>query len=93
MTTPLEKAQAAMRAKREAGEQIVRLSPREKAERNPKSLRFAANAKCFDCVGGDNADGGFRRCIRECPSVMCPLHNLRPYQRNESDDDDGPEAA
>jgi hypothetical protein len=87
MSTALEKAHAVMRAKREAGEEIVRLSPREKAERNPSSLRLAINARCYDCVGSENADGGYRRCIRECPAVRCSLHPVRPHQRSEPDEE------
>lgn len=82
--TPLQKAHAARAAKIAAGEPIERLNPAEKAQRNPTSLRLAINAKCFDCVGGENADGGFRRCIRECPSsARCSLHALRPYQHSD----------
>lgn len=81
MTPALEAARAARLLKLAAGETIERLNPAEKARRNPNSLRLAINAKCFDCVGGANADAGFRRCIRECPSTKCALHTVRPFQR------------
>lgn len=51
MSTPLEKAHAAMKAKREAGE-LERLDPIEKSHRNPKSLRLAINGKCWDGTCG-----------------------------------------
>lgn len=70
---------------REAGEKIERLDPIEKAARNPKSLRLAINAKCWDCVGGP-ADPAPRRRIGECAQTRCSLHPVRPYQRDEADD-------
>jgi hypothetical protein len=81
--TPLQRAHAAMAARRAAGEKIVQLTPAEKAAANPTSRSLAINAKCFDCVGGEHADGGYRRCIRECPSTRCALYQLRPYQRDD----------
>lgn len=78
----IEAAQAAMRARREAGETVERLDPLEKARRNPNSLRMAVNAKCWDCVGGD-ADVGVRKRIGECSVARCPLHPVRPYQRGD----------
>jgi hypothetical protein len=56
-----------------------RLDPLEKARRNPKSLRLAVNAKCFDCEGG-NADPNVQRRIGTCSIAACPLHPVRPYQ-------------
>ena len=88
MNEALQKAQAAMKAKREAGESVERLDPLEKAKAKPTSLRLATNAKCFDCVGGKNADNGYRRAIRECCAISCPLHTVRPYQRDESEDEE-----
>jgi hypothetical protein len=88
MATPLEKAQAAMAAKRAAGIEIERLNPAEKAAKSPASRSLAIAAKCFDCVGGENADGGFRRCIRECPSTKCALYQLRPYKRDDAQEVD-----
>ena len=78
--TPLQKAQAAMAAKRAAGEEIERLNPAEKARAEPKSRSAAMAAKCFDCVGGCNADHGYRRAIRECPAPQCALYAFRPYR-------------
>lgn len=88
--TPLQKAQAAIAAKRAAGIEIERLNPMEKAAKNPTSLRLAINAKCFDCVGGSNADGGFRGSIRTCPSTRCSLHSVRPYQQRDDAQESAP---
>ena len=69
----IEKAQQALREKRESGENIV-FDPIKKAKDNPKSMRYAINAKCWDCCCGQ------RKEIRLCPSVDCSLHNFRPYK-------------
>ncbi|GEK48942.1 hypothetical protein PRZ61_10600 [Halomonas pacifica] len=80
----LEKARLAMAEKRAAGE-VVRLDPIEKARQNPKSLRLAITAKCWECMGGGE-ESGARRMIRECTSAGCPLHAQRPYQNSENGD-------
>jgi hypothetical protein len=85
MNSGLEKARAAREAMKASGQQVERKTPLEKHLANPSSLRLAANAKCFDCVGGKNADNGFVRAIRECGCSACPLYTVRPYQRSESD--------
>ncbi len=50
------------------------LDPIEKAKQNPRSLRFAVNAKCYDCCGFQKVE------VKFCTAVDCPLHNLRPWQ-------------
>jgi hypothetical protein len=84
--TPLERAHAAMRARREAGEVIARRDPLEKAAAKPTSLRLAITAKCFDCQGRD-CDPGWRDRIRTCSVAKCPLHPVRPYQRSDTEDE------
>jgi hypothetical protein len=84
--TPLEKAHAAMRARREAGEVITRRTPLEKAAAKPTSLRLAIDGKCFDCVGQD-CDPGWRERIRTCSVSKCPLHPVRPYQRGDAEEE------
>jgi hypothetical protein len=80
--TPLEKARVTAAALRELGIAPERLDPIAKAEANPKSLRAAVNAKCWDCIGA-GADPNPRRLIRECSAgKTCPLWNMRPYQRS-----------
>jgi len=81
MSTPIEKAQEAMRLRRESGEVITKLSPIEKANKNPKSLRMAINGKCWDCSGGQRLE------IRECTVHTCTLYPVRPYQEKDSEDD------
>lgn len=76
----LELAHEAMRRRREAGEVIERLSPIEKARKNPTSLRLAVNGKCWDCIGGDSEDPNPRARIRDCGVTHCPLYSVRPFQ-------------
>lgn len=52
--------------------------------RNPRSLRAAINAKCWDCIGA-GADPAPRRLIRECGCTTCPLYAVRPYQHQTSE--------
>ncbi len=51
-----------------------RLTPIEKANRNPKSLRLAINGKCYDCTCGQRLE------IKHCVMDDCTLYPLRPYQ-------------
>ena len=52
------------------------LDPIEKAKQNPKSLRFAISAKCYDCSGFTKAD------VRNCDMPYCELFKVRPYQND-----------
>lgn len=54
--------------------------PFKKLEKKPNSLRYAITAKCWDCVGR-GCDPNPRATIRECPSVGCPLHAVRPWRK------------
>ena len=54
------------------------LDPIEKAKQNPKSLRSAINAKCFDCCCFHKPE------VKYCTAVNCPLYILRPWQPRES---------
>jgi hypothetical protein len=55
------------------------LNPIEKTKLDPKSLRKAINAKCYECMGcGD--DAGWRKAIADCTGYSCPLYHQRPYQ-------------
>ena len=76
----LAKAHARLAEMEANGEKRAVLDPITKAKANPKSYTLAIAAKCYDCVGGPVADGGYRACIRDCPSTRCPLYNLRPYR-------------
>lgn len=53
-----------------------------KLEKNPKSLRLAIDAMCFNCMGGTRdhmPDPGWRQLIATCTSKGCPLLGFRPY--------------
>ena len=50
------------------------IDPIEKARQNPKSLRTAINAKCYDCCCYQKVE------VKYCTAVGCPLHHLRPWQ-------------
>ena len=79
----IELAQARMREMREQGIAIERLDPIERAQRNPNSLRLAITAKCYECLGGQDAKN-IRKEIRECTSHKCPLYPVRPYQSKDA---------
>ena len=57
--------------------EVKPLDPFEKAKLNPKSLRMAINAYCYDCCCEQKPE------VRFCTAVNCPLHNLRPWQTKE----------
>ena len=60
----------------DAGE-VIRprpLDPIAKAKANPKSMRCAINAKCWDCTCGQRIE------IKLCEMADCSLHPFRPYQ-------------
>ena len=57
--------------------------PIVKLAQNPKSLRTAINAKCWDCQGRDS-DPAPRWRIGNCCMPDCPLYAVRPYQSNQS---------
>ena len=63
-------------ARRLAGPIEVK-SPAQKAQENPRSLRFAINAKCYDCVCDQKAE------VTRCVMTDCSLWNLRPWQNAE----------
>lgn len=58
--------------------QNKRLNPIEKAQANPKSLRAAINAYCFDCSNEQYKE------VRLCTAKDCCLWPLRPWQNNET---------
>ena len=55
------------------------LDPLEKAKQNPRSLRLAINAKCYECEGEDY-DPCVRWRIGNCLCSDCPLYPQRPHQ-------------
>lgn len=75
-----EKTREGLRRHREAvknGEiEKVSKTPVQKLEGNPKSLRLAVNAMCYQCMGNSNTPSE----IRDCTAKKCALYNVRPYQ-------------
>jgi len=61
-----------------ASGEIQNLSPSEKAAKNPKSMRFAINAKCWDCTCFQ------KREVTLCEMVDCSLWTFRPWQNDET---------
>ena len=51
-----------------------RLTPRERAKRNPTSLKAAILAKCYECCG-EYADGRW-----DCGITDCSLYRWMPYK-------------
>lgn len=74
-----EAALKALKAKRETG-LCKKLNPIDKAKLKPKSLRYAINARCWQCQGED-ADPGVRWRTGNCEIPSCALYPHRPYQR------------
>jgi len=86
MKNGLEIARKKREEMKAAGLKIERLDPIEKSIRNPKSLRMAINAKCWDCVGA-GYDPNPRKLIRKCAcGKQCPLWPVRPYQKKDEED-------
>jgi hypothetical protein len=56
----------------------VPLDPIEKAIQNPRSRRYAINAKCYDCCCNQKNE------VKYCPINDCPLWNFRPWQPKEN---------
>ena len=76
MNLNAKKALKEYRAKIESGEieKPQKLNPIEKAKANPKSLRAAITAKCWDCCCEDRKEVTF------CTATNCPLWDVRPWQ-------------
>lgn len=79
MNKALEAAKEARRIRKEQGITVKRKTPTEKARDNPNSLRFAVNAKCWQCCG-EGYDGvkATTDCIASCSVRDCSLWNVRP---------------
>ena len=61
-----------------ASGEIIRakpLNPRQKHEKNPRSLRLAINAQCWECVGENKAE------VTRCTGYNCSLWGVRPWQK------------
>lgn len=84
MNEGLKRAKELRQKNKELGIQVKIKNPIEKANENPKSLRFAINGKCWDCVGAGH-DPNPRAVIRDCRITDCTLWNVRPYQLKKED--------
>jgi len=82
----LQAAHKASALRKQAGIKTVCLTPIEKLNLNPTSLRAAINAMCYDCQGR-NADPNVIGRIKFCEITECPLFNVRPYRIKEDKDD------
>ena len=65
---------------------LKRLSPVEKALADPRSLRKAVTAFCYECMGGDDEPGA-RKEVTNCSAKGCPLYQVRPWQQNDEAED------
>ena len=74
------KSAEALKAWREAGGKPK--NPLEKLQENPKSLRLAINAKCWDCSNFQREE------ILHCPVKTCGLWYVRPYQKKGEEKDE-----
>lgn len=59
----------------------------ERALAHPTSKRFAIHARCAQCESGDE-DPGWRDRVRGCSVKACSLNTVRPYQPDESAEDE-----
>jgi hypothetical protein len=86
MSDGLAKAREASRLLREQGISTVRLSPKQKSLLNPKSLRFAVTAHCWERVGGAQAENA-RKEVADCTlEGKCMLWPFRPWQHKADSD-------
>jgi hypothetical protein len=88
LSPALQRAKARRAELRAAGVSLAPVDPLTKARANPTSLRLAINAKCYDC-GGQDADPGWHDRIRHCAVPGCSLYPVRPFQRGDTDEQDG----
>ena len=60
-------------------------NPIQKAIANSKSLRFAINANCFQCMGGTEDEPYVTKELRievaKCTVISCPLYRHRPWKK------------
>lgn len=79
----LENARAEKQLRRESGEVDKRRNPLEVHLDDPKSMRKAINANCYDCCGQEN----HQKRIKYCNIFDCTFWMLRPYSKNISKED------
>jgi hypothetical protein len=64
---------------------IKTITPIQRAWLNPKSLRLAINAQCFECIYDKSDVGTWRQQVEACPSVNCPLFCQRPKATSQGE--------
>jgi hypothetical protein len=67
------------------------VAPPEKFRQNPKSVRAAMNAKCFDCIydSANGPPGTWRRQIAACTIQTCALWRFRAKSSSVKFNDQG----
>ena len=78
----IQAAQAKLAQLRAEGKKRRVLTPTERSERAPGSLKLAIASMCYHCQGED-ADPGWQWRIGNCEVTICPLMGHRPYQKLE----------
>jgi hypothetical protein len=66
---------------------VKTITPKVRAQLNPKSRKCAMNAMCCECIYDKSDVGTWRQQIGACTSTGCPLYQLRPkplVKRKES---------
>lgn len=65
-----------------AGPRGPKLSPREKAEQNPRNPRFAIASYCYhDCFGQEDKNSHTTKVdVKNCPNKDCSLWPFRGWQ-------------
>ena len=53
-------------------------NPMGKAAEDPKSMRKAVNAKCYDCIYDPSGAGSWRDQVRACADNKCSLYSIKP---------------
>jgi hypothetical protein len=64
---------------------VKTITPIQRAKLNPKSLRLAVNAQCYDCIYDKSDMGSWRQQVAACPSINCPLYCQRPKATSQGE--------
>jgi CMP-N-acetylneuraminic acid synthetase len=64
---------------------VKNITPIQRAKLNPKSLRLAINAQCYDCIYDKSDVGTWRQQVAACPSANCPLYCQRPKATSQGE--------
>ena len=57
-----------------------RMTPGERADANPKNLKLAIAAKCFDCRNKGAGVNVTKALVRDCAKIECDLWRFRGWQ-------------